>query len=625
MEKFSINDAIRTARYYDMQSTFEDLYKISREGGIVKDLYSLIISPNNIKLAYRRIKSNQGSKTAGVDKKTINFFKQMTEEQLVNYIQNKLDNYQPSQVRRVYIPKANGKKRPLGIPSMTDRICQQAIRQILEPICEAKFNKHSYGFRPLRSTENAIADVEKRIQHDKNYWVISLDIKGFFDNVNHRRMRQALWGIGIRDARVLQILQKIMKADIREPDGSIAKTELGTPQGGIISPLLANIYLNCLDWWMSDQWETFDTHMEKPPKKQYSKSGERCMSNEYRTLKKTNLKEFVFVRYADDVVVLCKSLQVAKKLQIAIQNFLAKNLKLEISEEKTKIVNLKKGRIKYLGFEIGTQLKGKKYVVESHMAKDAIKRVKQNLVKQVKRIQRPPSNLAQWALIDRYNSMVIGTQNYYSMATHISLDLSRVQWDISKVIENRLHPTQEGTITQKALTKFSKSKQVRFLAEKPILPIGYVQCRKPMNKEAKANIFTEKGVAFLQQKENPHVATLQQFMLAMPIWNMSMEYNDNRQSLVAAQHGKDRITGEELYPFTIECHHILPRSMGGDDSYQNLILIDSTTHELIHATKEETIKKYLYKLDLDEEQLKKLNKYRKRVGNKEITADLIKR
>lgn len=115
-------------------------------------------------------------------------------------------------------------------------------------------------------------------------------------------------------------------------------------------------------------------------------------------------------------------------------------------------------------------------------------------------------------------------------------------------------------------------------------------------------------MVFLQQKENPFVATLQEFMLALPICNMSIEYNDNRQSLVAAQHGKDRITGEELYPLTIECHHILPRSMGGEDSYQNLILVDEDTHELIHATKEETIKRYLYKLNLDEEQLKRLNK-----------------
>lgn len=132
------------------------------------------------------------------------------------------------------------------------------------------------------------------------------------------------------------------------------------------------------------------------------------MSEVYRVMRKTKLKELVFIRYADDVVILCKSLQTAKKLKIAIQNFLAKNLKLEISEEKTKIVNLKKGHIKYLGLEIRTQLKGKKYVVETHMTEDALKRTKQSLVGQIKRIQRPPVESSQWALLDRYNSMVIG-------------------------------------------------------------------------------------------------------------------------------------------------------------------------------------------------------------------------
>lgn len=173
------------------------------------------------------------------------------------------------------------------------------------------------------------------------------------------------------------------------------------------------------------------------------------MGQEYQALRKSQLKEFTFVRYADDVVVLCKSLQTAKKLKIAIQNFLAKNLKLEISEEKTKIVNLKKSRIKYLGLEIGTKRKNNKYVVDSHMAKDAIKRVKQSLVKQIKKIQRPPVNLAKWALIDRYNSMVMGVQNYYSRATHINFDLSRVQYELSKSLKIDCIPQKKAQFCNK--------------------------------------------------------------------------------------------------------------------------------------------------------------------------------
>ncbi len=196
-----------------------------------------------------------------------------------------------------------------------------------------------------------------------------------------------MWGIGIQDTKVLQILQKMLKADVQEPNGTVTKLDKSVPRGGIISSLLSNVYLNCLDQWLSDQWETFDSHMTSPPKKRYNKKGHRNMGHEYRALRKTKLKEFVFVRYADSIVIFCKSLQTAKKLKIAIQNFLANNLKLKISEEKTKVVNLKKDRIKYLGFEIGTQLKGKKYVVESHMSKDALRKEKKKLVLQIKKFK----------------------------------------------------------------------------------------------------------------------------------------------------------------------------------------------------------------------------------------------
>ncbi len=216
--------------------------------------------------------------------------------------------------------------------------------------------------------------------------------------------------------------------------------------------------------------------------------------------------------------------------------------------------------------------------------------------------------------------MVLGIQNYYSLATNISVDLQRIQYDLNKVIENRLQANKKGKITQCSLTKISKSKQLRYLAGRPIIPIGYIRNRKPINKPVEANIFTSEGTAYLQQNENIFVSELQRYMLSHPIWNESIEYNDNRQSLLSAQHGKDKITGQPLIAQRIHCHHVHPRNKGGTDEYNNLILVDVKTHELIHSISNHVIVDLLLDLNLTERQLKVLNKYRVVAGNKEIEA-----
>jgi RNA-directed DNA polymerase len=176
---------LRTWDYYNLTNVFTDLHEKAKEGTIFKNLYNLIVSRENILLAYRTIKSNTGSKTAGTDKRTIADIKTMTEFEIVTLIKTKLENYNPKKVRRVLIPKPNGKERPLGIPCIIDRIIQQCFKQILEPIAEAKFYKHSYGFRPLRSTHHAMARVQHLINLSGLHFVVDIDIRGFFDNINH--------------------------------------------------------------------------------------------------------------------------------------------------------------------------------------------------------------------------------------------------------------------------------------------------------------------------------------------------------------------------------------------------------------------------------------------------------
>ena len=188
-----------------MQETYDELYQRSVEGDTFTDLMSIITQENNIALAFRNIKENKGSNTPGTDGLNIDEIKEWEFKQLVKDIPNKLKDYHPKSVRRVHIPKAYspGKSRPLGIPCIDDRLIQQCILQVLEPICEAKFYKHSYGFRPNRLTDEAIARTNHLINISGLHYAVDLDIKGFFDNVNHAKLLKQLWNLGIQDKKLL--------------------------------------------------------------------------------------------------------------------------------------------------------------------------------------------------------------------------------------------------------------------------------------------------------------------------------------------------------------------------------------------------------------------------------------
>lgn len=170
---------LRHNEYYDMQSKFDELYAQSKEGFVFKNLMEIIQSDKNIKLAYRNIKNNSGSHTAGVDRKTISFIENFDKESYVRKVKAKFANYNPKAVKRVDIPKPDGRTRPLGIPTIWDRIVQQCILQVLEPICEAKFYERSNGFRPNHSCHTALSQVQVCFTGVK--WFVEGDIKGFFD------------------------------------------------------------------------------------------------------------------------------------------------------------------------------------------------------------------------------------------------------------------------------------------------------------------------------------------------------------------------------------------------------------------------------------------------------------
>ena len=250
---------LRNNEYFGLQSTFDNLYEESKKGRYFKNIYELIISEENIRLAFRNLKSNTGSKTKGKNGHTIKHLNKIDADKIIRLTKKRLENYMPHAVRRVFIPKPNGKMRPLGIPTIEDRLIQQMFLQILEPIVEAKFHPQSYGFRPKRSTHDALARCYHMVNHSHQHFVVDIDIKGFFDNVNHKKLMRQLWTIGIRDKKVLYIIKKMLKAEVTGEGISVK----GIPQGGILSPLLANVVLNELDWWVSNQWETKPTRISQ--------------------------------------------------------------------------------------------------------------------------------------------------------------------------------------------------------------------------------------------------------------------------------------------------------------------------------------------------------------------------
>lgn len=609
LKKTLKRNTLRHAEYYDLTATFDKLYADSKSGKIFTNLVEIISSRDNILLAYRELKRNKGSMTAGMDKLNIRDIEKISTDDFVCVVQKKLDWYAPRPVKRVEIPKDNGKTRPLGIPSIWDRIVQQCILQVLEPICEAKFHERSNGFRPNRSTEHAIAQCMRMIQIQDLHFVVDIDIEGFFDNVNHAKLRKQMWTMGIRDKSLLCIISKMLKAPIVMPDGKTVLPDKGTPQGGVLSPLLSNIVLNELDWWISSQWET----MPLPSVPQnFNPNGGRNRGNENKAMRKTALKEMYLVRYADDFKIFCRKRSDANKAYLATKKWLAERLKLTVNDEKSKVVNLKKSYTDFLGFKLKAVPNGGKYKVRSHMGDKSFRKTQELLNALVKGMQTPESEQEAHKAINRFNAAVIGKHQYYQIATCVYEDFDKIAFHVNKTMKNRL----KGRLKKIGKCKrgyiqdtYGKSAQLRFVDGYPIVPIAYIRTRNAMHMKRGTCNYTKEGRALIHKPLGVDLSILKALMLE-DTKHVTVEYMDNRISLYAAQYGKCAVTGKHLMKDEIHCHHKTPKCYGGDDRYENLTIVHCDVHILIHAKTQETIEKYMCIVQPTKEQLKKLNKLR---------------
>lgn len=585
--------ANRHKQYYDFTGIQNDLFQRSREGTKnFKDLLEIIISDENILLAYRQVKSNMGAKTPGTDDQTILDLAKVDQDKFIHHLRKLVLNYKPKSVRRVWIPKNYSKgKRPLGIPSIRDRIVQHMFLNILEPICEGKFYNHSYGFRPTRTTRHAVARVQTLVNINKYHFTVDIDIKGFFDNVNHSILLKQLWNIGIRDKRVISVISKMLKAPIKG-EGIPSK---GVPQGGILSPLLSNIVLNDLDQWVADQWESFETRYK------YSVN-----HSKYTNLRRNSkLKEGFLVRYADDFRIMTNSYESAVKWFHAVVDFLNKRLKLEISPNKSKIINLRKKSSSFLGYIFKAVRKGNKRVFYSHIDDDKQKQIIAKLKDRIHNIHKHPTA----GNANLYNSVVLGVQNNFQYATHIVNDMSDIEYRVLRTLKSRLKKIawygKPINLPEKgAYLKFYENTRKTYrIAGVYLFPISQVKTKNNLNYSQAINPYTDEKV-FDGDKE---LAELMKSRLP----NRSVEYMDNRLSKYSAQKGRCHVTGVPLKAADVHCHHKMPTSLGGTDEFQNLVVVHKDIHIAIHATKEETILKYVNRFNLHTKQIEKLNQLRK--------------
>lgn len=468
-------------------------------------LYRYLFSEEMFAVAYQRIYAKQGNMTPGTDGKTIDEMSLERIERLI--VSLKDESYQPHPARRVYIPKKNGKKRPLGIPSFEDKLVQEVVRLLLEAIYEGHFEGTSHGFRPHRSCHTALGMIQKSFAGAK--WFIEGDIRGFFDNIDHNVLISILRE-RISDERFLRLIRKFLNAGYVE-DWKYNKTYSGTPQGGIVSPILANIYLDKFDKYIKeyaakfrkgdrrsinpDYWrlnnkktrlkqklqKTSDEQMRKSYLYEIAQLSKQMLSTPHKDAMDADFRRLQYVRYADDFLIsVIGSKSECETIKADITQFMRDRLKLELSDEKTLITHAQ-DKAKFLGYEI--------FIRKS----DAVKRNKDGVLKrdfngavvlslnsaviqkklteynamEVRNIdgkdiwwskpRRFMTPMKPEDILAQYNTEIRGLYNYYSLAMNVSKECASFAF-IMKMSMFKTLGWKLNTSARKVRQKYQKDK-----------------------------------------------------------------------------------------------------------------------------------------------------------------------
>lgn len=526
------------------------------KGRTFDDLYNLLYDPVWLRQAHDKVKSNAGSVTAGCDGITMSTFDENLESRLSDLAEElKAQRFTPQPVRRVTIPKARGGKRPLGIPAIKDRIVQEALRMILEPIFEADFRHSSFGFRPGRRTMDAIKAITWHTQERKKFfWVIEGDIKSYFDSVKHKRLLKYLKR-RITDKKLLALVRQFLKAGVME--GALFRpTHQGVPQGGIISPLLANVYLHELDVYME----------------RYTGLGKA----EKTSRRARGLSNFTYVRYADDFVVFCNGTEgQAREMRGELCEFLSEKLRLDLSLEKTKVTHLNDG-FEFLGFKIRRR-RGQKGMTTKVDIPRAAKRTFLNKIYAA--TDRTTHSDAAYSKFQALSRIIRGWSHYYKFSAHAGTDFNRLSykvfWRVAHWLARKYKLTMKQTFKRYFIreTQTFRVRKLDLVVPRHISPGHYRQRFKKPNPYLDATVTLEREA-----------------LLATASWTGTegerQGMSDLRQIVLSRDNWTCQHCGRTLTQRDAQVHHKTPmrrfRNKRAAHFEANLIAVCGPCHDRVH-------------------------------------------
>ena len=607
----------------ELRALLDKLYQQSREAReagerpAFKGLLEIMSAEATIVTAIHNIKSNHGSDTPGVDNKTMKRdYLQKSYKWVINDIRAAFEKYEPQKVRRKYIDKPGKKeKRPLGIPTIRDRIVQECMRIVMEPIMEAQFFEHSYGFRPMRDTAMALERLNFITFHTGYYWFVEGDISKCFDHIDHATLLRRLYHMGIKDRRVLQIIKQMLKAGVLD---ECEVNKEGTMQGGIISPLLANVYLDIMDEWVTKQWEL--KHTEHAYNQDSAKR---------RALKKTNLVPGFLVRYADDFVIITDSREHAEFWKASLQAFLETEMKLTLSKEKTLITDVRKKHACFLGYEFRV-VKGKGehgYVTRTRPDRERLCRKVDALTDSIKKIPRETSREKLIDEINRINSQIRGVIQYYQCCTWVSVSMEKYGRKLQLAASRRLKQFKGKWIPAKETQNLPRIHQ-NYRQKLPsvkyrdiyigVTSLTFCQWQETRGKNPKETPYTEEGrdINFRRTKKKRIQARLDELYsenVATAVLNgkwghlNNFEFVMNRAYALNRDRLKCRVCGKWLIDNTPYTHRINPRlPLDRVNRVNNLISVHRKCYQAINmpgmdvstfdADAQKRIRKYREKL-----------------------------